>query len=95
MALTVLWTKTAKETYLYTLEYLNEFWGLKHVNNFINRTEKILKLISNNPLIFKSVLENSSVRKGILHQNCSFLYRVIEDRIELLVFWDTRQEPFL
>lgn len=69
--------------------------GSKYVNNFILRTQKVLKLLSNNPSIFKSVLENSNVRKGILHENCSFLYRVVEDRIELLAFWDTRQEPFL
>lgn len=95
MELSIFWTETAKETYLYILEYLNEFWGVKHVNNFINKTEKILKLIATNPLIFKSIIENENVRRGILHQNCSFLYRVNGNRIELLAFWDTRQEPFL
>lgn len=93
--MTILWTDTAKETYSYVLDFLDETWGSKHVNNFINRSEKILNLLSKNPLIFKSITQDTSVRKGILHQNCSFLYRVNKNRIELLVFWDTRQEPFL
>lgn len=95
MPLHIVWTKTSKDTYNGILVYLNDFWGLKEVNIFISKTEKTLNLVAENPYLFKAVLENRTVRKGILHQNCSFLYRVMDDRIELLAFWDTRQEPFL
>ena len=95
MSLNILWTDTAKETFNYILKYLDENWGKKYVHRFINKTESTLKILSNSPFIFKTVLENPKVRKGIIHKNSSFLYRIIDDRIELLVFWDTRQEPFM
>ncbi|TCD04602.1 type II toxin-antitoxin system RelE/ParE family toxin [Pedobacter frigidisoli] len=95
MPLTIVWTETAKETYIYVLDYLDEFWGKKHVNNFIKKTDKVFKLVASNPQMFHNIYENDSVRKGLLHKNCAFLYRISEENIELLAFWDTRQEPFL
>lgn len=95
MSFHIVWTNTSIETYNGILIYLEDFWGLKEVNNFISQTDKVLKLVAKNPYMFKAVLENKLVRKGILHQNCSFLYRIIDDRVELLAFWDTRQQPFL
>lgn len=95
MPLKIIWTQTSKETYIYVLDYLNDIWGQKYVNNFLKKSNKIFNLISLNPQMFQCIYENETVRKGILHKNCSFLYRVNTDYIELLVFWDTRQEPFL
>ena len=91
----IVWTPTARETYIYILEYLDEFWGQKYVNHFVARSNKIFKLVSLNPQLFENIYQGKDVRKGILHKNCSFLYRFTEDRVELLVFWDSRQEPFL
>lgn len=91
----IFWTVTAKETYLYVLDYLEEVWGEKYVVKFVNDTEKSLKLISEYPLIHELIEDRIEVRKAVLHKNCSFLYRIKNDTIELLVFWDTRQEPFL
>lgn len=95
MARKIVWTPTAREIYIYILGYLDEFCGQKYVNNFVARSNQIFKLISLNPQLFENIYEALYVRKGILHKNCSFLYRFTEDRIELLVFWDSRQEPFL
>lgn len=91
----IFWTITAKETYLYVLDYLEEVWDQKYVAKFVSDTEKSLKLISEYPLIHELVADRVEVRKAVLHKNCSFLYRVKNNTIELLAFWDTRQEPFL
>jgi len=91
----IYWTETAKETYLYVLDYLSEVWGEKYVSKFIDDTEKSLTLISKYPAIHELIEDFPDVRKTVLHKNCSFLYRVKNDTIEVLVFWDTRQEPFL
>lgn len=91
----IYWTDTAKETYLYVLEYLDEVWGDKFVSKFISDTEKAIKLISKYPAIHELIPNHDNVRRAVLHKNCSFLYREKNTSIELLVFWDTRQEPFL
>lgn len=91
----ILWTPTAKETYMYVLDYLEQAWGDKYASNFIINTERALKLISRYPAIHELIPNQIDVRKAVLHKNCSFLYRVKNEAIELLVFWDTRQEPFI
>ncbi|GAB1463086.1 hypothetical protein MASR2M52_11170 [Pedobacter sp.] len=79
---------------MYVLDYLEQVWGDKYVSNFIVNTERTLKLISKYPAIYELIPNLADVRKAVLHKNCSFLYRVKNETIELLVFWDTRQEPF-
>lgn len=91
----IFWTPTAKETYLYIIEYLEEVWGEKYVNKFIKDTEALLKLIVKYPAIYEVISDEVDVRRAIVHKNCSFLYREKSGNIELLVFWDNRQEPFI
>jgi hypothetical protein len=45
--------------------------------------------------MFKSATENPNIRKGLIHKNCSVFYEVKTDQIEVLFFWDKRQEPIL
>lgn len=91
----IYWTDTAKETYLYVLDYLEEVWGEKYASKFIADTEKALNLLSKYPAIHNLIPDQVNVRRAVLHKNCCFLYRVKDDAVELLVFWDTRQEPFI
>lgn len=91
----IYWTDTAKETYLYILDFLSDKWGEKITTKFINQTEKSISLIAQFPTLYECIGGFSEVRKVVLHKNCSFLYRIANEKIELLVFWDTRQEPFI
>ncbi len=54
MALNINWTAEAKLTYGNILEYLQEEWSIKEVQGFINRTEKVIQIISQQPYIFKA-----------------------------------------
>ena len=60
---------------------------------FESKVRKILDLVSKSPFIFQSVEELEEVRKGIISRQCSFFYQVKETQIEVLFFWDNRQEP--
>ncbi len=39
--------------------------------------------------------ENTEVRKCILHKNCSMLYKVYDEIIVIICFWDNRQDPLI
>lgn len=60
----VFWTATAKETYLYIIDYLEEVWGKKYVSKFIRDTEKILRLIASHPEIYEVVFNQNDVRSS-------------------------------
>lgn len=88
----ILWSPTSRFTYLQILEYLDEKWTLKELQKFINRTEEVITHICANPLLYPYSKE-SDTHKCVVVKQVSLFYRVKTDSIELLVFWDNRQEP--
>jgi plasmid stabilization system protein ParE len=88
----IIWSPKAKGTYYQILEYLEENWTNKEVNNFINRTEEVLAFIAANPSQYiRSV--NADIHRCVLVKQVSLFYRVKSDKIEILLFWDNRQDP--
>ena len=74
---------------------LNDRWGNKYVAEFKKRTVKVIETIRISPFLYQSIESNSNVRKGFIHKNCSVFYKVKETKIEILFFWDNRQDPML
>ena len=74
-------------------EQLLNRWGIKHVIEFQRLVENGINLIVSNPFIFQIIEENLQVRKGYIHKNCSIIYRINELKIEVICFYDNRQEP--
>ena len=67
-------TQTAIETYESIFEQIQTGWGNKVADKFEIKMFETLNQISKTPLIFKSISENPSVRKGLINKNCSFFY---------------------
>jgi len=93
MSYTLTFTSTAFETYYAITAQLQGRWGDKIVADFERKTVKVLELITVSPLIFQSIESNPNLRKGLIHKNCSVFYEVQEFQIEILFFWDNRQDP--
>ena len=89
------WTPTARRTFFKVLEYLSKDWTIREIENFIDKTEQTIAQISANPYMFKSSKKKKSVRKGFITEYNSIYYRVKprKKEIELITFWDNRQNP--
>jgi plasmid stabilization system protein ParE len=85
-------TPRAKETFIATILFIQYKWGNNSAEKFIERTYEVLDTIAQQPYIFKAYQEEN-VRKGLITKHTSVIYRVVSDRIEVLFFWDNRQEP--
>jgi plasmid stabilization system protein ParE len=92
MSYSVIWSPTARITYYQVLEYLDEKWTVKEIEVFIIRTEEVINYICDNPLLYPYSNESDTHRCVVVKQ-VSLFYRVRTSTIELLVFWDTRQDP--
>jgi plasmid stabilization system protein ParE len=92
MKLEIILTPTAKDTFLATISFIQLKWGNKSAEKFVEKTYRVLDTISQQPYIFKAHKE-SNIRKGIITKQTSIVYRVSANHIELLFFWDNRQEP--
>jgi len=91
----VIWTSKAKNTFFLVIDYLNENWTKKEVNQFNHRAFIIINAISKNPGIFPASAKNKEIRKAIIDKNNSFFYKIDSyyQKIYLLTFFDCRQDP--
>jgi plasmid stabilization system protein ParE len=89
---TVIWSPTSRITYYQILEYLVEKWTVNELEAFIDRTEEIINLICDNPLLYP-YSSNSDTHRCVVVKQISLFYRIKTTNIELLVFWDNRQDP--
>lgn len=92
MALEVFWTEEAILSYNKIIDYLGEKWSEKEVANFINTLNNTLaQLVIGNVSFRKSNKKN--YHEVLISKHNLLIYRIVNDRVELILFWDTRQNP--
>lgn len=92
MAYEVVWLPKAAKRYDEIIEWLRENWSDKEITNFIVRTKDVLELISTNPALYKRS-EKENVHEAIVTKHNILLYRKKKNKVELMTFFDTRQNP--
>lgn len=91
----VIWSAKAKTTFYLVLDYLDKNWSGKEVESFYNRTQIVLKSVSNYPELFPASTKNKKIRKAIVDKNNTFYYKIdtYHRKIHVLTFYDSRQDP--
>lgn len=90
----IIFSETAVETYNSIFDQINDRWGKIIAIKFEKKTFATLEIISKKPFIFKAVeIDNFNIRKSLINKNCSFFYEVSSLQIQILYFWDNRQDP--
>ena len=95
MKLTVFYTPRSKETLTAVYHFINNKFGVRSADKFLLKAEKIISLVAEQPLIFKSSSIDENVRIALIAKQCSLFYLVTDTSVHLLFFWDNRQEPVL
>ncbi|RBQ10267.1 hypothetical protein DRW42_04345 [Pedobacter miscanthi] len=93
MGLPVIISETALKTFESICAQIRERLGEKAVSDFKKNTIKTLELIGNSPFIYKETELDPNIRQGLIKKISSVFYQIKPDRIEVLFFWDNRQEP--
>lgn len=88
------WTEEAKSTFNSNLNYLHTEWNTKVVSDFLDRVDYVVELIQTNPNSFLLVNSEKNVRRCVVTKQISLYFKIIsEDRIDLITFWNTYQNP--
>ena len=87
------WTKEAEDTFNQNIAYLEEEWSKAVIENFIDKTEEAIAVIEKHPLVFPTVNKKKGIHKCLVVKQVSLYYRVLENRIDLLTFWNNYQNP--
>jgi len=86
------WLPEAETTYASVIEYLEENWTSKEIRSFIDQTDEVINFIAQNPEQYIYSPKKDAFRAVVIRQ-VSLYYRIKAKEIELLIFWDTRQDP--
>ena len=94
MAFKIVWSKEAEDTFEENISYLEIKWTEKEIKKFVSETSKIVSILKKNPFLFRGS-DKAKIFEVLIGKQNLLIYQINESekRVELLSFWDTRQNP--
>jgi arsenate reductase-like glutaredoxin family protein len=92
MAKEIVWLQPAKNSFFNIINYLEHNWTEKEIRSFVSKTDKIIGIISSGKVKFKKS-NKKSIYEILITKHNLLIYREKANKIELLLFYDTRQHP--
>lgn len=88
----IIWSPRSEQTFYQVIEYIQKHWTDKEVEVFIEAIEKVITYISEYPLMFRKT-NKKNVHEALVTSQNLLVYKVYSERIVLITFYDTRQNP--
>ena len=92
MAKEVIWSPEARAVFENVITYLQSNWTDKEVEHFIKATEKVVKLISNQPKLYRASKTKKNIHEALITKHNLMLYKNTRNVIYIMTIWDTRQD---
>ncbi len=86
-------TDNAKLTLQHLFDRVEYRFGATIADEFLEKVEKVLRQVAQNPEMFKTVPFLKNVRIAFVSKKTAFYYQINKQDLILLYFWDNRQEP--
>ena len=80
----IIWTKEEINNLEEILNYLNERWSQKEVDNFKRKLSKQIELIGVFPKMFPISIYNPKLRKAVLSKQTNIFYQIKNNTIYLV-----------
>jgi len=93
MSLSICYTPRSQETLASIYTFIENKFGINSADKFLSKAETVVSLIADHPFMFKSSSIDHNVRIALITKQTSLFYRVTDDSVHLLFFWDNRQDP--
>jgi plasmid stabilization system protein ParE len=84
-------TPRAERNFDSIVDYIKSKWGERTAKEFIDKVDEIFTLLKNFPTIGQ--MENGDIRGFQLSPQTRILYRIRDNKIIILSFFDVRQDP--
>ena len=93
----VILSNRAKGEILQTARYINKEFGRRSKESFLRKVRETRLLLEDNPYLgpVEPLLADrpTTYRSVVVAKVNKIVYRIMDDRIEIAAFWDTRREP--
>jgi plasmid stabilization system protein ParE len=93
MALAIVWSKRADKKFEKIIDYLNENFGEIVTRSFIRKIYDFLDILSEFPELGSIENRKKEIRGFTIVKNINIFYRIENETIYLLDFFDNRQNP--
>ena len=93
MALKIVWSKRANLKFDQIISYLLQEWGEKSAKQFIGKVFDFLEILAEFPEIGSIENKAKNIRGFTIIKQVNLFYRVKNDKIILILFFDNRQNP--
>lgn len=94
MSYSINWTTEATDTFLLNIAYLEKEWDHKVLNRFLDRVEKVIQNIADDPFLYSVHQNLPDTRKCVINKRIVLFYRIFNDNsVDLVTFWNTYQDP--
>ncbi len=93
MSKTIVWTPESEKTFAGILSWLEKEWNDHVLLAFLDKVDQVLALIAEKPELYPAIDREKRVRKCVVVKQVSLFYTIKQDQIDLLTFWDNRQNP--
>ena len=84
-------TPRAERNFDSIVDDINNKWGERPARQFIKKADEIFKLLKNYPSMGQ--IEKGDIRGFQLSPQTRILYRIRDEKIIILAFFDVRQDP--
>lgn len=89
----IIWSPAAEKDFESILEYLQIKWSARITRRFINKVDDNIELIVEDPQIFPVINVELQIRKSVITKQNTLYYREVNNKIEIVRLFDTRQDP--
>ncbi len=93
MALTIYWSKRADNKFDKIIDYLEGEWGETVTKAFVKKVYDFLDILIEFPEIGGIEHIERNIRGFVIVKQLTIFYKIKEDKIILLNFFDNRQNP--
>jgi plasmid stabilization system protein ParE len=90
----VYWSPQAEESYLNTLSYILDQWSIKVATSFQYKVESLIEKIKTHNWLCPASDKNRKLRRCVITHQSSLVYRIKNDVIEIVAFFDNRSNHY-
>ena len=92
MAKKIIWSLKAIASFDKIVIYLEKNWTAREIEKLVSNTQKTLQQIESEAIKFRSS-GKKNIHEVLITKHNLLIYRVKKNQIDLIVFYDTRQDP--
>jgi len=89
----IIWSPLAESDVIQVIDFLEKNWTVNIAVKFLDKIDASIFLISRDYDLFPLINKELGIRKCVISKHNSLYYREINDKIEIIRLFDTRQDP--